>query len=145
MRTCPECGASYEAADANCARRFEALLALDHSRNEPWGSRHGLAFSAYAIQHSDRFPPDVLERAWILLYKVYVNGEDYRRVTDALRRSGRRNPDWELPPVPQSRPRPHFAVTIADLGSFPSETYPQQLEDWCKASLQAWRELPADR
>ena len=144
MHICPECGANYEAADDDCARRFDLLLALDHSRTEPWGSRHALAVSAYALQHPSRFPHDVIERAWILLFKVYVQGDDYRRVTAALRRAGRDNPQWDLSPVPPGKPGPHFPVTIADLGPFAAETYPQRLEDWCKASLEAWRKLKAD-
>ncbi len=141
MKSCPECGASYAAEDDDCSRRFEKLLALDHSRTEPWGSRHGLAFSAFALQHPDRFPGDVPERAWILLYSVYVQGSDYMRVTAALRRLGRRNPDWSVPSLPAGRPVPPFAVTIADLGSFEAESYPRQLDEWCKAALAGWNAL----
>lgn len=142
MHICPECGATYQAADDNCASRFDALLALDHSRTEPWGSRHGLAFSAFALQHAGRFPPDVVERAWILLFKVFEQGDDYRRVIDALRRAGRQNPQWLVPPIPNTRPAPRFAVTIADLGAFPAEIYPEQLDAWCKAGLAAWQQQP---
>ena len=144
MHICPECGARYEAAEDNCARRFDALLALDHSRTEPWGSRHLVAVSAYALQHPMRFPPDVAERAWILLFKVYEQGEDYRRVTDALRRAGRENPRWDVPTIPAGHPAPHFETTIADLGDFAADIYTEQLDTWCKAGLQAWRELKAD-
>src|SRR5215469_2689129 len=105
MPTCPECGAVYASDTDDCAARFEALLALDHSRTEPWGSRHGLAFSAFALQHPGRFPPDVAVRAWIMLYSVYVLGSDYQRVTTAMRRMGRQNPDWDIPPFPGDNPR----------------------------------------
>ena len=138
MRTCPECGAAYDHDADNCTARFEALLALDHSRTEPWGSRHGLAFSAFALQHPDRFPPDVPARAWIMLFSVYVQGNDYSRVTAALRRLGRENPQWDIPPLPALRPTPPFAVTIADLGSFAAETYPGQLDRWCRSALDGW-------
>ena len=136
---CLECGAVYQAEGDDCARRFDSLLALDHSRTEPWGSRHGLAFAAYALQHPGRFPADVAERAWTLLYSVYVLGHDCQRVTAALRRMGRQNPEWGVPPLPPRKPSPHFSVTIADLGSFDAGTYPQQLELWCKAALAGWR------
>ncbi len=139
MTTCLECGATYEDDGDDCPRRFHALLALDHSRTEPWGSRHGLAFSAFALQHPGRFPPDVAERAWILLYSVYVLGSDYQRVTAALRRLGRQSPDWDVPALPSPRPAPPFAVTIADLGSFPAASYPEQLDRWCRAALAGWR------
>ena len=138
MLTCMECGAVYEAECDDCARRFDSLLALDHSRTEPWGSRHGLAFSVFALQHPSRFPPDVAERAWILLYSVYVQGNDYQRVTAALRRMGRQNPNWGVPPLSGHRPA-SFPVTIADLGSFPADRYPEDLDRWCKATVAAWR------
>ena len=139
MPVCHECSAVYEANGDNCQRRFDALLALDHSRTEPWGSRHGLAFSAFALQHPDRFPADVPERAWIMLYSVYIEGRDYLRVTTALRRLGRQKPDWGIPMLPFERPTFRFAVTIADLGSFAVETYPQELDRWCKGALDGWR------
>jgi hypothetical protein len=134
MPSCNECGAVYQSEGDDCARRFETLLALDHSRTEPWGSRHGLAFSAFALQHPGRFPADVAERAWIMLYSVYIQGSDYQRVTAALRRMGRQNPEWGIPPLPQQRPST-FTVTIADLGAFEAESYPRQLDLWCQAAL----------
>jgi hypothetical protein len=139
MAVCLECGAVYAKDTDDCSLRFEALLALDHSRTEPWGSRHGLAFSAFALQHPDRFPPDVPERAWIMLYSVYMQGSDYVRVTAALRRMGRLNPEWGVPPLPAGKPVPPYGITIADLGSFPAEGYPEQLDLWCKAPLNGWR------
>ena len=53
---CDECGARYTEPGDSCQARFDQLLALDHSRQEPWGSRHGLAFAAFALQHPRRFP-----------------------------------------------------------------------------------------
>jgi hypothetical protein len=47
---CPECGATYSEEGDSCAARFDQLLALDHSRREPWGSRHGQAYAAFALQ-----------------------------------------------------------------------------------------------
>ena len=54
--------------------RFELLLALDHSRAEPWGSRHGQAFAAFALQHPVRHAAS-LDVAWELLYRVYCGPE----------------------------------------------------------------------
>src|ERR1051326_7998235 len=51
MVRCVECGAEYESDEDSCVARFDRLLALDHSRQEPWGSRHGQAFAAFALQH----------------------------------------------------------------------------------------------
>jgi hypothetical protein len=145
MPTCPECGAVYARDADDCGARFDALLALDHSRTEPWGSRHGLAFSAFALQHPGRFPPDVAGRAWIMLYSVYILGSDYQRVTTAMRRMGRQNPDWGIPPLPAGKARPPFTVTIANLGSFEAEKYPELLDRWCNATLAGWRGTPASR
>jgi hypothetical protein len=141
MPACPACGAVYSSAGDNCASRFESLLALDHSRTEPWGSRHGLAVSAYALQHPDRFPPDVLERGWLMLFSIYVKGRDPAKIVSALRRLGRRSPDWDLPNLPAGNHPTHFTVTIADLGSFPAETYPVQPDLWCQSTLAAWQSI----
>ncbi len=66
---CPECGAAYQAAGDSCGARFDALLALDHARREPWGSRHGLAFAAFALQHPAAHAAS-LDRAWAALHRV---------------------------------------------------------------------------
>lgn len=141
MTRCADCGAVYSAADDDCAARFNALLALDHSRQEPWGSRHGLAMSAFTLQHPGRHGRDVLERAWLYLFTVYVMGHDCARVARGLRRAGKHAPRWVVPPLPASRPEPRYAVTIADLGTFPAETYASQLDAWCQAALEAWRRV----
>ena len=67
MGSCEDCGASYAAPDVDCSMRFDELLALDHSRREPWGSRHGLAFCAFALQHPRTYDRDVLQRAWLMV------------------------------------------------------------------------------
>lgn len=136
--TCVECGAIYDRESDSCAGRFEVLLAFDHSRTEPWGSRHGLAFSAFALQHPDRFQRSVVERAWILLFKVYNEGEDPRRVIDALKRYGKQNPNWTVPPLPAGNPDGNYSVTIASLGAFAPETYAENLDAWCRDALASW-------
>ena len=141
MTKCPDCGAAYASAQENCATRFDALLALDHSRTEPWGSRHSLAFSTFALQHPGRFTREVLQRSWFLLVSVYEKGVSADRVAGALRRFGKRSPDWDLAPLPPGNPAASFRVTIADLGAFAAESYPAQLDDWCRATLEAWRAL----
>jgi catechol 2,3-dioxygenase-like lactoylglutathione lyase family enzyme len=45
------------------------LLALDHSRQEPWGSRHGVAFAAFALQHPARYATS-LDPAWATLHRM---------------------------------------------------------------------------
>jgi hypothetical protein len=137
--TCPQCGAEYESAQDSCAQRFSALLALDHSRQEPWGSRHGSAFAAYTLQHPMVQSRMVLERCWTMLQRIYVSGDDPQFVARTLRdvENGRPH-QWTVPPLPADAASPRrFRVTIADLGAFDAERYPGQLEKWCRATLEA--------
>ena len=136
---CPSCGAAYSTPGDCCAARFDELLALDHSRTEPWGSRHAIAFSVFALQHADRFDRKVLQRSWTLLCNVCEQGHDLQRITAAFRRSGNKDTGWESAPLPSGSPTPPFAVTIADLGAFGAETYPELLDRWCNATLAHWR------
>lgn len=136
--TCESCGATYADADDDCRTRFDALLALDHSHREPWGSRHGLAFSAFVLQHPDGYAPGVLDRAWQFLYAVYVRGGDRAGVARALRRAGRHGPGWDAPSRPTGPPRCPFDTTIADLGTFPADSYATRLDAWCRSALAGW-------
>jgi predicted nucleic acid-binding Zn ribbon protein len=145
---CVQCGAFYPDDDRSCAERFAELLALDHSRQEPWGSRHGLAFAAYALQHPAEYAEDVRERAWIALYRIYHMGDDVARVFAALRRQPVQMPKrWSVPPLPAApRQRARFDVTIADLGDFEAEGYPERVDAWCRATLAGWgAEVTASR
>jgi uncharacterized protein DUF5946 len=134
---CPECGAVYPDETDSCAARFAMLLALDHSRREPWGSRHGVAFAAFALQHPTAYAASV-DRAWAMLHRIYVAGVPAAEVIARLRACrGELPAEWRPPPRP---PRPARAprVTIADLGDFAPETYPAELDAWCRASIAAW-------
>ncbi|MBI3791757.1 MAG: hypothetical protein HY275_12890 [Gemmatimonadetes bacterium] len=137
---CPECGAATGADAAGCAERFARLLALDHARQEPWGSRHGVAFAAYTLQHPANQPIAVLGGCWYLLHRVYVQQLDRAFVVKSLRaRDGA--PAEALPLPPLTRPdgtRPTFAVTIADLGAFDAATYAAGLDAWARATLVAY-------
>jgi hypothetical protein len=123
-----------------CAGRFAALLALDHSRQEPWGSRHGLAFAAYTLQHPATQSHESLEQCWLMLCRVYVAGDNPMRVTRALRAYGGRVPkDWDVPPFPKrATPPSAFETTIADLGAFAAADYATRLDEWCRATLVGW-------
>lgn len=134
---CPECGAIYTDSDDSCAVRFAALLALDHARREPWGSRHGQAFAAFALQHPVTHAT-ALDRAWAVLNRIYVDGERPKRVFDRLvsERGGMPH-EWNTPPRRVER-RAAPSMTIADLGDFAAETYAARLDEWCLASLAAW-------
>jgi hypothetical protein len=135
--SCPECGAVYADPGDSCAARFDDLLALDHSRREPWGSRHGQAFAAFALQHPMAHAAS-LDRAWAALHRIHVAGEAPARVFRALvARRGAAPPEWRTPPRPP-RPVRRPAVTIVDLADFAAATYPERLDAWCLASLAAW-------
>jgi hypothetical protein len=135
--SCPECGATYSALDDSCAARFETLLALDHSRQEPWGSRHGEAFAAYALQHPAMHAAS-LDRAWLVLQQICVKGMAPDRVFGALVAArGKMPPGWEVP-ARAARPVRAPAITIADLGDFDAATYAGRLDEWCRAALAAW-------
>lgn len=136
---CPQCGAQYAVDGDSCAERFNTLLALDHSRSEPWGSRHGSAFAVFTLQHPTGHAPEVLERCWTLLCRIYVAGDDPRKVARALRRQHEGGPRVECDrslPAGASEPR-EFPITIADLGDFDADGYPRLLEEWCRTTLQA--------
>jgi hypothetical protein len=123
-----------------CAERFAILLALDHSRQEPWGSRHGLAFAAYTLQHPASQSREALERCWLMLCRVYVAGDDRMDVARGLRAFGGRSPThWSAPPFPKPEALPsHFETTIADLGTFGADEYAARLDAWCRAALAGW-------
>src|SRR5688572_22777288 len=138
--TCPQCGASYDNARDSCAERFAALLALDHSREEPWGSRHGSSFSACTLQHPEGQSRNSLERCWTLLYRIWILGDDPQYVARALRDAeDGRAPTWTVPPLPGDAASPRRpSVTIADLGAFEAAQFPRELEAWCRATLEAF-------
>ena len=133
---CPDCGASYASEDDSCAVRFEQLLALDHSRQEPWGSRHGQAFAAFALQHATRFATS-LDHAWAALHRIYVDGDRPGVVFDRLRANRHAAlREWNVPARP-SQPAAAPPMTIADLGDG-ADRYAEQLDDWCRAALSMW-------
>ena len=130
MTRCEECGATYADPTDSCARRFEQLLALDHSRREPWGSRHGLAFAAYALQHPRRFDRATVNRSRELVHRVIVRGESLEAVIREFRSNPLR-PDAGA----SEGGRASYPVTIADLGEFDARSYAENLERWCLSAL----------
>jgi hypothetical protein len=141
---CPECDATYTVAGDCCVARFETLLALDHSRQEPWGSRHGQAFAAFALQHPVTHAAS-LDRAWAVLHRIYVVGTPPAQVFGALVAARGALPSvWGVPLRPAQRVGAP-AVTIADLGDFAAPSYTERLDAWCRAALAAWGAYaPAD-
>jgi hypothetical protein len=137
---CRQCGAQFADPAQRCEERFDTLLALDHSRLQPWGSRHGLAFSTFAMQHPNGRSAAQLEACWIMLHRVWIDGDNRAKLAAAMRARPDMPPvDWGVPPLPEPPPAgTPYAVTIADLGEFDADTYVGKLEDWGRATLAAW-------
>ncbi len=138
MADCPDCGARYGDGGDSCARRFDELLALDHSHVEPWGSRHALAFGVYALQHPGAHNDSTRALARELLRRVYDEREPLARVVADFRARSisRTTPVDEADVPPRGGP---FDVTIADLGAFDAESYPAALDRWATATLERVR------
>ena len=141
---CPQCGAVFADSASTCEEQFDKLLALDHSRVQPWGSRHGLAFSTFALQHPDGRTAAQLAACWVMLYRVWIEGDNRAKLAASMRSRQDLPPsEWGVPPLPAvPAALTRYAVTIADLDEFDSETYPEKLEDWGRATLAAWMAAP---
>jgi len=131
----------------SCEERFNQLLALDHSLAQPWGSRHGLAFATFAMQHPKGRTAEQLAACWVMLYRVWLKGDNRAKLAAAMRSRQNTPPgEWDVPPLPAVPAVPalgtRFAVTIADLGEFDADEYPRQLEAWGRATLSAWMSAP---
>jgi hypothetical protein len=131
---CSECGATYTEPDDSCQARFHQLLALDFSRREPWGSRHALAFAAFALQHPGRFAPSIVSRARVLIERVCIEQEPLDAVVEDLR-SQTKDDDLGRPPMAGQAAPGALEVTVADLGAFSAPTYPEALLRWARAAL----------
>lgn len=130
--TCPECGATFADTGDSCEARFNRLLALDHARVAPFGSRHGLLFAVFALQHPSRFASS-LPAAWRVLYRTYVLRERAEWVlrTEAAHRE---RATTSVPPLPCEH-EGHPGCTIARDGLFDAAAYARTLDEWCRATL----------
>ena len=139
-KSCAQCGAVFADQSQSCEEQFDKLLALDHSRVQPWGSRHGLAFSTFALQHPVGRTETQLTACWVMLYRVWMKGDNRAKLAAAMRERQSRPPaEWDVPPLPPVPPAgTRYAVTIADLGEFDADTYVRKLEEWGRATLAAW-------
>lgn len=144
MTSCVECGADNTAA--TCDELFQRLLALDHSRQEPWGSRHAIAVACFFLQHP-RHPSAPRDRSVAQsLLRTYVD-EGLRAVTAWTQRARRANArqgsrgrqtirvagDERAGEAPTS-----YATTIVDVaedGDFPAADYPAALDRWVAATV----------
>nr|WP_236540372.1 DUF5946 family protein [Spiractinospora alimapuensis] len=140
MVTCPECGTTSEVP---CATLFNRLLALDHSRAEPWGPLHGVAVACYRLQHGSQLPEgsDVL----LGLLRVFVDegaAAAHRFAEGRRRANSHRNRGAARPAYAPTTVSPNgFRVTLADVaadGTFPASGYERRVRDWADATITAW-------
>ena len=157
MQTCTECGA---VAAVPCRELFERLLALDHSRQEPWGPLHGVVVACYRLQHPAALPARDRGPALDLIHQYERGGLDAlqrwaahaRRANSHRLTGGRDRPFGDTRPASTadgSRTRPDtdaatgdsYAVTIADVavdGTFPAAGHRRRVRSWARATLATW-------
>jgi hypothetical protein len=137
---CPQCGATFADSSSSCEAKFDHLLALDHSHVQPWGSRHGVAFSTFVLQHPGGRTAVQLTACWIMLYRVWMKGDNRAKLAAAMRARQNLPPaEWDVPPLPSvPAAGTRYAMTIADLGDFDADTYVHKLEEWGRATLAVW-------
>ena len=155
MESCAECGAPMQ--PRSCDDLFHTLLALDHSRQEPWGPLHGVSVSCFLLQHHSRIPDDDA-MPWALVRGYLEGGLDE---IEQLVENARRGNSHRLNAGPArvahaaaspraTAPPSHFAVTIEDValdGSFPAAGFAERVKDWSAATVDGWsrvreRDLP---
>ncbi|WP_344416077.1 DUF5946 family protein [Pseudonocardia ailaonensis] len=125
---------------------FERLLALDHSRAEPWGPLHGVVVAAFTLQH-DHEPRPADDPALELLRAFVERGREglaavtaRRRRANSHRGAGLARPTGPLLPAPAG-----FAVRIGDVtvdGGFPADGHAERVRAWALATLTAWADQP---
>jgi hypothetical protein len=137
---CTQCGATYAEPSQSCMTRFERLLSLTKHQAGPWQSTLGTAYVTFCLQHPQGQPIEVLERSWIALYRIVQAGDDPKQLFWVMQQEPTINVnEWSVPQLPPTPPAGFYAVTIADLGDFPAELHYQQVSQWAKATLEAWR------
>jgi hypothetical protein len=150
MRRCPECGAP--ASPRSCDDLFQELLALDHSRQAPWGPLHGIAVACFFLQHSSRLTEAARPLYWTLLH-AYLRGglaaaapmAERTRQLNSHRRGGRSPQPGDYPgapPFPDTGPPRNYATSIADValdGSFPAPGHEERVRSWAADTTSAWQ------
>jgi hypothetical protein len=147
MEPCAKCGAPMDAR--SCDELFHALLALDHSRQAPWGPLHGVSVSCFLLQHPSQLPADDGAMAWALLHAYLEGGLDevIRLVGQARRGNshrvkGRPSQDVREAALPQrDAPPSRFSITIHDVavdGTFPASQFTERVRAWASATVDAW-------
>jgi Family of unknown function (DUF5946) len=152
MSRCPECGATVDDL-GSCDDLFNTLLALDHSRQPPWGPLHAIASACFHLQHPSRLAESGRAVQWAYIQHFLRNGSDaltgmteHVRKLNSHRQGGRRPraTDFDgVPTFPGGDPPQVYATTIADVsvdGGFPAAGHVDRLTAWAHATTTAWGE-----
>jgi hypothetical protein len=134
--TGPQCGGAPDGGET-CADRFAQLLALDHSRQQPWSSQHGVAFSVYMLQHRGGHLHAAVYHSCSFVQRVYTNGEEPTEVARQIREANGNTPAHgdDAPLRGADDPPRRYAVT---LGAFEADAYADALHAWCHTTIAAW-------
>jgi hypothetical protein len=132
---CAECGASGRLG--TCAELFDAPLALDLQRLQPWGRFHGLNVACYLLQHPSRTPASALDGHWHMLTLFLTEGLDAMNALQAgLVRANRHGArPWSAFDPPPAR-SVAATMTIEDTsldGTFPAAGHEQRMLDGARS------------
>ncbi len=132
-------------------RPLPALLALDHSRQAPWGPLHGIAVACFFLHTlcPDRGSPPSL-RAMLHAYRrgglaAAAPMTERVRQLNSHRRGGRAPQPGDYPgapPFPGTEPPRNYATTIANValdGSFPAAGHEERVRSWATDTTSAWQ------
>lgn len=99
-----------------CGELFDRLLALDHSRRQPWGPLHGQAVACYFLQHphAPRAPRESAP-LWAFL-ESFAAG-----------------------PEADASPWPMTIHDVAVDGTFPALGYSERLRRWARSVVRSHR------
>jgi len=147
MDRCEDCSAQLDTR--TCAELFLDLLALDHSRQPPWGPLHGVVTAAYFLQHpSDPRATPAQEALGLSLIHDYLQGGQAALTAAAKRaraannhRNATRNtagrPRGTSATSPSTDPSESVATTtihdVAVDGTFPAAGYEDRVRRWAES------------
>lgn len=150
MAMCEDCGARL--GNKTCAELFLDLLALDHSRQQPWGPLHGVVTAAFFLQHpSDSRTTPAQQAFGLSLIHDYLRGgqaaltaategaraSNSHRAADGTRtrRAGGRPTETTGAQRAAELVEPVTATTIHDVavdGTFPAAGYEERVRRWAR-------------
>ncbi|GAA4424086.1 hypothetical protein GCM10023169_20470 [Georgenia halophila] len=143
--TCAECGGSNDLGI--CEDHFMTLLALDHSRVQPFGRFHGVNVACYFAQHPSRCKASALpaQRAIVAAFVNQGIEAVHAMQNAAVRRnshSSRAAPSAVNDHCEGKVLLPPFAVAIENVsvdGTFPAGGYEDRMIEWAEATVEVSR------